>query len=45
MDKTIKISSEDYKMVKDYTDKTFLSIKLIIHKALKIYFADKKLKE
>lgn len=43
MDKTIKIRPEDYFAVKEYKKITSLSIRVIIQKALKRYFTDKKI--
>jgi hypothetical protein len=43
MDKTIKISSEDYKKVVGYKKKTGMLIRIIIERALKRYFSDKQI--
>jgi hypothetical protein len=44
MNKTIKITPEDYFKIKEYSRLKPLPIIEIIHRALKLYFADKKLK-
>lgn len=44
MDKTIKIRTEDYNTIIQYKKKSSLPIRIIIQKAVKIYFADKNLK-
>jgi len=44
MDKTIKIRAEDYFTIKEYKTLTNIPIRFIIQKALKRYFANKKIK-